>query len=94
MGDVAIDIVLNYMESIPIIENKHDPLYEKCFIKKWASMQIIEAINNHPTLYGINIIEDFIISMEMYMRDSESDEMKKHFKIAQETAEEIILRFV
>lgn len=95
MDDVAIDIILDYIEySIPVINDKHDQNFEKRFSQRWAAVKIIESIYNHPTTLVVDLIEDFIVGMTLYIRDTDSKKMKTHFLVAQQTAEEIGLLFV
>lgn len=90
-----IEIILDYMsETIPPIDNKHDKMFETRFSQRWAAAELIESIQNHPRTDPLIVIEDFIIGLDMYIRDTDSKKMKKHFQIAQETANQIGLYFV
>lgn len=90
-----IEVILDYMsEAIPPINNKHDKMFETRFSQRWAAAELIEAIQNHPRTDPLIVIEDFIIGLSMYIRDTDSKKMKNHFQIAQETANQIGLYFV
>lgn len=92
---ICIEIILDYMsEIIPPINNKHNKMFETRFSQRWAAAELIEAMQNHPRTDPIIIIEDFIAGMSLFIRDTDSNKMRRHFTIAQKTAEDIILRFV
>lgn len=96
MVDVYTSIIFEYIEDNLKVLGKGSTKeeFKRRSTERWAAYELIESLCNHPFADPVLVIEDFIIAMQLYIRDCDNPEQIKDFKIAQDTAEKIILLFL
>lgn len=96
MNEVAIDIVLNYINR-ELFEPDHrwpEDIFERRTYSRWAAYEVLERIMDHPYDDPSIVIEKFWLEIGVIL-NGEHD-LKKHrmFSIAKQTIEDIGRLFV
>lgn len=96
MNEVAVSIILNYMEECLFEPGLKWPdcYFDQRSYSRWAANEILEQIMNRPTELPINIIEEFMIKMLFFSCKAENEHNSLVFSIAQDTAQDLLLLFV
>ncbi len=92
MNDTAIQTILKYVEI-----NLFEPgctwptiYFEERSYARWAAIEILESIMNHPFRSADEIIEEFIFKMIIYSAWMDNPDICFRFSVAKETAENIL----
>ena len=89
MNDEAVAKILGYMdEHLAELEDtwpKED--FEKRSYSRWAAMEIVEALMDHPLTWAWTVIDEFIFKMLYFAHITKEDNRKFIFAI--EVAENI-----
>ena len=97
MNEIAIEIIQEYVAEH---SSELSTIWTKCEIAQqsylqWAANEIINRIMDQPLKTPLDIIENFILEMSIYVRYGNSKcQSRMIFRIALETAEELALLFV
>lgn len=97
MNEIAIEIIQEYVEEH---SSELSSTWPKCEIAQqsylqWSANEIISRIMDQPLKTPLDIIENFILEMSIYVRyDNSKCQNRMIFRIALETAEELALLFV
>ena len=92
--DVVIKEIARYLNEDIFEPQANWPkfFYERRVIERWTATKIMETIIDNPQMDPLNVMSAFIIRMRIY-KNLEGKAAEK-FRIAEETAEDIILLFL
>ena len=76
------------------LETPRDPRFKDSSIQSWALDEIIKAIVSHESIPVLDILEDFDYQMARFIEDSETEEDRDMYCIAQAIAYKLALEFV
>lgn len=96
MNEVAIDIVLNYIDR-SLFEPDHkwpDYIFEHRTYSRWAAYEVLERIMDHPYDDPSIVIEGFWFEICSILNDDLDPKKQKMFSIAKQTIEDIGRLFV
>ena len=95
MNEIAIITIINCLE-----ENLFEPnrtwasdIFEERSYARWAAYEIWQRILDNPLKTTDEIIDEFILDMTMCYMSTDNPKREKLFKIAKETAEDILTLF-
>lgn len=96
MNEAAVLAIINYMEECLFEPKRNWPEYwfnQKSY-SRWAANEILERVMDHPMMPPIMVIEEFMITMDLYSCMAEDTRVSIIFSIAKDTAEDIMSLFL
>lgn len=95
MNEISIAILLDCLEENLFEPNNRWPsdIFEERSYARWAAYEIWERILDHPYKSTDDIIDEFILDMELQILATDNEDKERMFRVAKETAEDILTLF-
>lgn len=92
MNDESIFSILQYANTYLFSPMKSWPrlYFEERSYARWAVNEIIKNILDHPFYPADEIVYDFVLTMELFSKQTEGSEICFRFSVAKEIAEDIL----
>lgn len=71
----------------------HKQLFEEMTYSRWAALEIVERLMDHPLDPPETVVEDFLLRVALYSQVAKTPTQQRIFSIAEDTAEDILLFF-
>ena len=95
MHDVAVAVITDYIENSVFEPAANWPkhMFELRSRERWAAGEILQRVLDNPMTPATTIIESFMVQMLIFSFKAKDSKEPSIYRIAKETAEEILLLF-
>lgn len=94
-NDLAAEVVMTALEENLPEPNRNWPadIFEEQSYARWAAYELANRLMDRPYEFVDNIIQDFILEMSGYLHQVRDPQKERLFRVAIDTAEDILTLF-